>query len=199
MNEEHDITQPKQDENAIRDFERLLKSSTPLPVEIDTSVFDTQVETSASDLSVAQLRQTHWSVATASWFVGLATGLLVAILSGGAFQTAPAVQSTVMEDAATGQSSKPIQRDEIAAKRPSDATALAPVMPTPPPDYIEAFSPNNPNLVHSMNYASRGLLVSLSATEDSRVSVDSGEARPDTPFAPSQSTSVGSLRKQLPL
>lgn len=202
MNQDHDAPQPKPDENSLSDFECLLKSNSPVPVEIDTSVFDRHVSTGANPSLVSQSRRAPWPVAAASWFVGLATGLLVAVLAGGAFQASPLVRETAPDKKPSWPSTSP---PRIAiSEQATQGTATVVQLNTPPissPDYIGAFSPNNLDLGQHMEFATRGLLVSFSARDEAAARFQ--QTQPSQSYfesnEPSPSTSVGSLRKQLGL
>ncbi len=201
------------------DFEYELKQLSPKPIPLDLSSIDRLV---SSDLDAStrhgesverakldRRAKPQWRLATASWLVGLATGILVAFFSGSVLR-----EPTSATDASVHESNVPrtIHDDpqtKIAqsASPANEATAEPTASTAPVPasrsglsrqtDYIAEFSPANVDSAERMSIATRDLLIGFPIGDLNFTSMLEAETTRVRSSQTTQPVSLGQMRKEL--
>ncbi|GAB5402683.1 MAG: hypothetical protein Aurels2KO_09140 [Aureliella sp.] len=186
-------------EEPLSNFEQELRRLTPQQADLDLSAIDACIAV-ATTIPVKHNSTAQWKIASASWLVGLATGLLVAILGGKVLKEKSKVDNVAQESAPdSGTDTSTASATNKLAIEPNGTTAQPGIRSRDwanQTDYLAEFSPANIDSPQQIALASRGLLIGLSIS-DMAVSIDDGIANPQLPTVSSEpAANLGQLRKQ---
>ncbi len=194
------------DKDCVSDFEESLRQLSPANAQLDLTCIDQCVaaeQDTVSSNTASPGKTSQWRVASVSWLVGLASGLLIATFGGKIldiefFQhhSAPIAKSTIGSN-----TSITVEPTETAANTANDAaarTSYFPIAGWPThTDYMAEFSPANVDSPHRMSLASRELLIGFTMDDPTAAmgekSTTSTPQRLDPPQHPA---SLGQLSKK---